>query len=75
VELVLMKERYPGFLRILDRGGGPRSFDAAPYYVDRISFEGEPDIIWAAGMLKRRDPDRPTEFKVIERYAPPARHE
>jgi hypothetical protein len=73
VELVLTKERYPGFLNILARGGAARSFDVAPYYVERICFEGEPDIIWEAGMLKRRDPDRPTEFKVIGRYALPAR--
>ena len=73
VNLVLTKEQYPGFLRILGLGGAARSFDAAPYYVDKICFEGEPDVIWAAGMLKRRDPERPTEFKAIERYALPAR--
>jgi hypothetical protein len=73
VDLALTKEEYPSFLRILDRGGAARRFDAAAYYVDRICFEGEPDIIWAAGMLKRRDPERPTEFKAIERYALPAR--
>jgi hypothetical protein len=73
VDLALTKEKYSGFVQILERGGAARSFDAAPYYVDRICFEGEPDIIWAAGMLKRRDPARPTEFKFIERYALPAR--
>ncbi|HEX8161282.1 MAG TPA: hypothetical protein VF538_05385 [Pyrinomonadaceae bacterium] len=72
VDLVLTKDRYPVFLSILARGGAPRSFDVAPYYVDRICFEGEPDIIWEAGLLKRRDPARPTEFNVIGRYALPA---
>lgn len=75
VDLILTKEKYPGFLRILDKGEAPKSFDAAPYYVDRICFEGEPDVIWAAGMLKRRDPNRPTEFTSFERYALPARQE
>ena len=73
VKLVLTEEKYPGFLRLLERGEAARSFDAAPYYVERICFEGEPDIIWAAGMLKRREPDRPTEFKAFERYALPAK--
>ncbi|MFL6333254.1 MAG: hypothetical protein ACJ754_07940 [Pyrinomonadaceae bacterium] len=73
VDLVLTLEKYPGFLRILERGEAARSFDAAPYYVERVCFEGEPDLIWAAGMLKRRDPDRPTEFITIERYTLPAR--
>lgn len=75
VNLVLTKEKYPGFLRLLERGEAPRSFDAAPYYVERVCFEGEPDVIWAGGMLKRRDPSRPTEFQVIERYTLPARQE
>jgi hypothetical protein len=73
VELVLTGEKYPGFLRILERGEAARSFDEAQYYVDRVCFEGEPDIIWASGMLKRRDPDRPTEFIATERYTLPAR--
>lgn len=73
VELALTQEKYPGFLRILALAGAERSFDTAPYYVERICFEGEPDIIWAAGMLKRRDPNQPTEFRAGERYALPAR--
>jgi hypothetical protein len=73
VDLVLTKEKYPGFLRILALGGAARSFDTAPYYIERVCFEGEPDIIWEAGMLKRRDLNQPTEFKATERYALPAR--
>lgn len=72
VNLALTKEKYPGFLRILALGGAARSFDTAPYYIERVCFEGEPDVIWAGGMLKRRDPNQPTEFKVAERYALPA---
>lgn len=72
VTLVLTADKYPGFLRVLERGEAARSFDVAPYYVDRVCFEGEPDILWAGGMLKRRDPTRPTEFIAVERYALPA---
>lgn len=75
VEVVLTKENYAVFLRILERGGAARSFDTAAYYVDRICFDGEPDIIWEGGKLKRRDPARPTEFIVVEKYALPARQQ
>ena len=71
VDLVLNDEKYPGFLRILDLGEATRSFDTAPYYIERVSFEGEPDLIWSGGMLKRRDPNRPTEFIAVERYTLP----
>jgi hypothetical protein len=73
VDLVLTREKYQGFLRLLEQGEAARSFDAAPYYVERVCFEGEPDILWAGGMLKRRDPNRPTEFIAIERYTLPAK--
>ena len=73
VDLALTNEKYPGFLRLLDRVGAARSFDTAPYYVSRVCFEGEPDIMWAGGMLMRRDPNQPAEFKVVGRYAPPGK--
>ena len=72
-ELTLTKEKYPGFRRILDLGGANGSFDTASYYVGRVCFEGEPDIIWSAGTLKRRDTNRPTEFKTVEQYTSPPR--
>lgn len=73
VDLVLAEEKYQGFLRVLARGEAARSFDTAPYYIERVCFEGEPDVIWAGGRLKRRDPNQPTEFRGGERYALPAR--
>ena len=73
LDLVLTKERYPSFRRVLALGGAASSFDTAAYYVGRISFEGEPDVIWEGGSLKRRDPDRPTEFNKIGQYALPAK--
>jgi hypothetical protein len=70
---VLTKERYPHFLRILDIGGASRSFDTAPYFIGRISFEDDPDVIWEGGNLKRRDPYQSAKFNVVERYVLPAR--
>jgi hypothetical protein len=71
IDLVLTKEKYPGFQRLLNLGGASRSFDVAPYLIERVCFDGEPDIIWEGGKLKRRDLNRPTEFIVIGRYVLP----
>lgn len=73
VDLVLTKDRYKVFQRILAQGGAASSFDTAKYYIGRISFENEPDVIWESGNLKHRDPNQPTEFYVIGRYALPAK--
>ena len=69
--LMLTKEKYPTFLNILEQGGVSTSAETVSYFIDRISFENEPDIIWQAGNLKRRDPNRPGKFNVIERYVLP----
>lgn len=73
LELVLTKEKYSVFLNILAQGGASRSFDNAPYYVERICFEDETDVIWEGGYLKRRDPNKIAKFNVTERYVLPAR--
>jgi hypothetical protein len=73
VELVLTDERYPNFLHILGLGGMPRSFDVVPYYVDRISFEDDPNIIWERGYLKRKNPAVLGKFDIVERYKLPAK--
>jgi hypothetical protein len=73
LDLVLTKEKYSVFQRLLAQTGASSSFDTAPYFISRISFEGEPDIIWEGGRLKRRNTNRPTEFDVIERYVLPTR--
>jgi hypothetical protein len=75
VTIVLTEERYRSLLYVLDRGNIAKSFDVAPYFIEKVCFEGEPDIIWTGGVLKRRDPERPTEFKTFERYALPAKQE
>lgn len=73
VDLTLTKERYPNFLHILKVAEIPRSFDVAPYLVERISFEDDPNIIWEGGYLKRRDPGVIGKFDVIERYILPTK--
>lgn len=73
LDLVLTKEKYPIFLRILAQGGASSSFDTAPYFIERVCFENEPDVIWEGGNLKRRDPNQFTKFNVIERYVLPVK--
>lgn len=73
LDLVLTKEKYLIFLRILAQAGASSSFDTAPYYIERICFENEPDVIWEGGALKLRDPNQFTKFNVTERYVLPAR--
>jgi hypothetical protein len=72
LDLVLTKEGYEILLRNLERAE-MSPFDMAPYYVDRISFENEPDVIWAAGTLRRRHPTEIARFDFIERYVLPTR--
>lgn len=74
VDLVLTDERYPNFLQILSIGGMPRGFDVVPYYVERVSFEDEPNIIWEGGYLKRKNPAFIGRFDIIERYKLPTKH-
>ena len=73
LNLALTKEKYPSFLRILAQGGASRSFDTAAYFIGRVSFENEPDVIWEGGNLKRRDPTQFDQFNVIEQYVLPTK--
>lgn len=73
VDLILTKERYANFLEILRMGDIPPSFDVAPYFVERVSFDDDPDVIWEAGYLKRRDPTTIGRFNIMERYVLPTR--
>lgn len=71
--LVLSPERYQVFQRMLSQAGASASFDTAPYFVEKISFEDDPDVIWAGGALRRRDPNNFWKFNVMERYVRPNR--
>jgi hypothetical protein len=73
LNLVLTKEKYPIFLSVLAQGGASRSFDTVSYFLDRVSFEGEPDVIWSGGNLLRRDSNQFDNFNVIERYVLPTK--
>ena len=73
VDLILTKQRYPNFLEILSMANAARSFEVAPYYVERISFADDPDVIWEGGYLKRRDASTIGKFDIIERYVLPAK--
>jgi hypothetical protein len=73
VDLTLTKERYPNFLEILSMGENPRSFDVAPYLIERVSFEDDPNIVWEGGYLKRRSSAVLGNFDVIERYKLPVK--
>ena len=73
VDLVLTKERYKSFLYVLGQAGAPSSFDTASYYVETVSFDNQPDIIWQHGFLKRRHPSEIGRFDVIERYVLPGK--
>jgi hypothetical protein len=73
LDLVLTKERYQVFHNILAQGGASSSFDTVPYYIERVCFENEPDVIWEGGNLKRRDPAQIGKFDVIERYVLPVK--
>jgi len=73
VDLTLTKERYPNFLYVLKAGEVPRSFDLVSYYVERVSFEEDPYIIWEGGYLKRRDFGVFDKFDIIEKYKLPVK--
>jgi hypothetical protein len=71
-DLALTDDRYKSFLYILAQGK-PTSVDVAGYFVMRVCFENEPDVIWEGGFLKRRDPQQFSTFKIIERYTLPVK--
>jgi hypothetical protein len=73
VDLVLTKEKYATLQHILAVAGASNSFDTAPYFIERVCFENEPDLIWEGGNLKRRDPQVRGKFNVVERYVLPAK--
>lgn len=72
VDIVLTKDKYAVFLNMLNLAEFSHDFDVAQYYVGRVRFENEPDVIWEGGNLKRRDPNSSSKFDVIEKYVLPA---
>ena len=74
VDLVLTRERYPNFLEIVRQIGMPRSIDVVPYYVERVSFEDDPNVIWESGYIKLRNPGHSDRFDILEPYKLPSKH-
>lgn len=73
VELVLNDRRYESFLNVLSQANAPSKFETASFYVETVCFEGQPDVIWQGGYLKRRHPTEIGRFDAFERYVLPAR--
>ena len=72
-ELVLTKQRWDSFLYVLAQANAPRNFDTAPFYVERVCFEGQPDVIWQLGYLKRRHAVQIGRFDPIQKYFLPVK--
>jgi hypothetical protein len=72
-ELVLTKDRWTSFLHVLAQANAPRDFETAPFYVERVCFEGQPDVIWQAGWLRRRHAVEPGRFDTMQKYFLPVK--
>ena len=71
IDLVLTDKRYQSFLHVLAQANAPSNFDTASFYVERVSFENNPDVIWQRGYLKKRHPTELGRFDQIGRYVLP----
>ena len=72
-EIVLSEDKYPFFQNMLSSTGVAPDVEIAHYFIERIFFDGEPDVMWQGGKLLRRDAADPNKFNVIEQYSLPAK--
>jgi hypothetical protein len=72
-ELVFTNENYKSFLYVLAQAKVSSDFDKAPFYVERVCFENQPDVIWQAGYLKRRHAVESYRFDPIQKYFLPVK--
>jgi hypothetical protein len=72
-ELVLKKENYDSLLYVLEQAKVSSDFDTAPFYIERVCFENQPDIIWQGGWLKRRNAVEHYRFDRIQKYFLPVK--
>ena len=72
-ELVLTKDRWTSFLHVLAQANAPRNFETALFYVERVCFDGQPDVIWQRGYLRRRHAVEPGRFDTIQKYFLPVK--
>ena len=73
IDLVLTKDRYKMFQHVLAQANAPSSFDTAPYFIETVAFENQPDVIWQYGYLKRRNPSELGRFDAYEQYVLPTK--
>ena len=67
-ELVLTKELYDSFLYVLAQAKVSSDFDTAPFYIERVCFEKQPDVIWRGGYLMRRHAVEYDRFDLMQKY-------
>jgi hypothetical protein len=75
VDIGFTKQRYDSFLYGLEQAGAPKNFETAPYFVARVVFKNQPDVIWEAGYLKRRSPNDIDRFDPLEPYVLPVKQQ
>lgn len=73
IAIALSVDKYPFFQHMMSSTGVSSSVEEAAYFIDRIFFSDEPDLMWRGGKLLRRDPSDINKFNVIERYTLPAK--
>jgi hypothetical protein len=52
-------EQYQSVREILDGMGYPRSITLVEVSVDKVIFEGEPDVMWIEGKMNKQNPNGP----------------
>ena len=72
-ELVLTKENYDSFLYVLAQAKVSSDFDTAPFYIERVCFENQPDVIWRGGYLMRRHAVEYNRFDLMQKYFLPVK--
>lgn len=73
VNLELTNYRYQSFLHVLAQAraannGASINLETASYYIERVSFENQPDMLWQGGFLKKRNSAEFDKFDLIGRY-------
>ena len=72
-ELVLTKQDYDSFLYVLAQAKISSDFDTAHFYIERVCFENQPDVIWQAGWLMRRHGVEYNRFDRMQKYFLPVK--
>jgi hypothetical protein len=73
VELAFTKQSYDSFLHVLAQAKAPSDFETAPYYIERVAFKDQPDVIWRQGYLLRRNAVDFGKFDVFQKYFLPTK--